>query len=778
MKARRLALAELTRLTSGKLLRLALAAMLLIPTLYAGLYLYANKDPYAKLAEIPAAIVVEDTPTTLANGEKLQAGDEVAKQLVDSKTFDWHEVSRAQAVSGMENEDYDFAIIVPKDFSTKLASATSDHPQQATLELLNNDTNGYIARTISNNVVAQVTKAVATKVSSTAASQMLLGFTEIHTNIAKAADGSAQLVTGLDQLQTGAGDLSNGATALATGQRKLLTGATQLSDGIDSASSGAAQLGSGARQLNDGLATLDSKTAALPAQTRQLADGAAQVAAGNRQLATGATSASSGAAQLQAGAARLHDGATQVAAGAHKVADGNAKVAKAGDLANEAAQQLAYVRNANRDRVIAQLQALAGDQALTADQRQQLETVITAAQGLDDRLNTADGKITQAAGSLDQLASGSEQVATGADKLVSGSQTLTSELGKLSTGTAKLASGATKAAAGADAVSAGASKLATGSAQLHSGIAAAHAGSARLAGGATTLENGLGRLSTGAHQLVDGERSAVTGADKLAAGAKTLGDGAGQALSGATQLRDGLRKGLSQIPNPSQQAREAAAQMIGNPVAVTNDNQAAASNYGAGMAPFFGALSLWIGAYVLFLLVRPLSNRALAAQQPAWRVALSGWMTPALLAVGQSVLVFLLAIKAQGFGVQHPLAMIAFMAFVSMTYVAILHALVSRFGAVGKFLGLVLMVVQLVSAGGTFPWQTLPAPLQALHRVLPMSYAIDGLRHLMYGGRMSLLALDIGVLALFLAAALVVSGLSAHRARIWTPARVKPDLSL
>ena len=68
-----------------------------------------------------------------------------------------------------------------------------------------------------------------------------------------------------------------------------------------------------------------------------------------------------------------------------------------------------------------------------------------------------------------------------------------------------------------------------------------------------------------------------------------------------------------------------------------------------------------------------------------------------------------------------------------MTFVAILHALASRLGAVGKFLGLVFMVVQLVSAGGTFPWQTLPAPLQAVHHVVPMSHAVDGLRRLLYG---------------------------------------------
>jgi putative membrane protein len=84
-------------------------------------------------------------------------------------------------------------------------------------------------------------------------------------------------------------------------------------------------------------------------------------------------------------------------------------------------------------------------------------------------------------------------------------------------------------------------------------------------------------------------------------------------------------------------------------------------------------------------------------------------------------------------------------------------------GSVGQFLGLVLMVVQLVTAGGTFPWQTLPGPLAALHFVLPMSYATDGLRQLMYGGSTATAWTDAGVLALWMLGALLVSLLATAR---------------
>ena len=74
------------------------------------------------------------------------------------------------------------------------------------------------------------------------------------------------------------------------------------------------------------------------------------------------------------------------------------------------------------------------------------------------------------------------------------------------------------------------------------------------------------------------------------------------------------------------------------------------------------------------------------------------------------------------------------MVLVSVTFIAIVHALNAWLGPAGQFLGLALMVVQLVTAGGTFPWQTIPAPLHGVHHVLPMTYAVDGLRQLMYGG--------------------------------------------
>jgi len=101
MTSFRIALGELRRITAGRLPRLAVLALVLIPTLYAGLYLYANHDPYGGLERVPAALVVEDTGSTF-DGKDVDFGRDVADRLLDADAFDWEEVDRATAVAGVD----------------------------------------------------------------------------------------------------------------------------------------------------------------------------------------------------------------------------------------------------------------------------------------------------------------------------------------------------------------------------------------------------------------------------------------------------------------------------------------------------------------------------------------------------------------------------------------------------------------------------------------------------------------------------------------------------
>jgi len=165
--------------------------------------------------------------------------------------------------------------------------------------------------------------------------------------------------------------------------------------------------------------------------------------------------------------------------------------------------------------------------------------------------------------------------------------------------------------------------------------------------------------------------------------------------------------------------------------------------------------------------------------QVALSRALAGRLDPTrVLGIAQVVVAFLVVWLGLGIQVERPVAAIGFLMLVSMTFIAIVHMLVSGSGSIGKFLGLVLMVVQLVSAGGTFPYQTLPGPLRTLHDVLPMSYAVDGMRQTLYGGPNGTQARDVPVLVGFAVAALLLTSLAALRQRVWSVKKLVPELSI
>jgi putative membrane protein len=372
----------------------------------------------------------------------------------------------------------------------------------------------------------------------------------------------------------------------------------------------------------------------------------------------------------------------------------------------------------------------------------------------------------------------------GASKLVDGAATAASGASQLASGTSALSSGAQQVAAGNAKLAAAGDQIAAQASQLAAALpGTAQKIAADLAAAGVpqaTIDQVLARLAPvgAAAQTASGKLHEVTGQiDQLSAGAAQVSSGAQQAASGAAalssgidqlhsgvaSLHDGLADGLAKVPSTDDATRKAQSNAIGNPVSIKTDAVTKATDYGAGLAPFFISLAAWIGIYALFLIVKPLSRRALTAVRRPLRVTLAGWLMPALLGVVQMAALFGIIAVSLGFGVSNPLGTYGFMALVSLTFAAILLALNVWLGSVGQFLGLVLMVVQLVTAGGTFPWQTLPAPLAALHHVLPMSYAVDGIRQLMYGGSGATALNDALVLLCWLLGGVAIAALGAVR---------------
>jgi putative membrane protein len=328
--------------------------------------------------------------------------------------------------------------------------------------------------------------------------------------------------------------------------------------------------------------------------------------------------------------------------------------------------------------------------------------------------------------------------------------------------------------------------------QLADGAEAVSVGAAQLAAGMPALKNavaqasaGADQLHTGAAALATGQQSALDGAGRLAEGAKKVDAGAGQVEAGAVTAADGSRtlateiaKGAGQVPNPDDAQKDSLSHVIADPVAVSNVSQAKVNSYGAGLAPFFMTLALWIGIFMLVQAMRPITQRALASNAPAWKIAVGGWLPFLAVSAVQATLLTLVVDLALGLNPAHPVLMWLFMLAAAMAFSAIIQGVVALLGSPGKLVVLILLVLQLVSSGGTFPWQTTPQPLHVVHEVLPMGYVVTGMRHLIYGADLSMIVPTVlGLLGYTLLGA-AMSTFAVRKHKYWTLKTLKPEIAV
>ena len=64
-------------------------------------------------------------------------------------------------------------------------------------------------------------------------------------------------------------------------------------------------------------------------------------------------------------------------------------------------------------------------------------------------------------------------------------------------------------------------------------------------------------------------------------------------------------------------------------------------------------------------------------------------------------------------------------------FMAIIEFLVITFSDVGKFIALIILVLQLAAAGGTFPIETVTKGFRWIHEYLPMTYTVKLLKEVL-----------------------------------------------
>ncbi|MBK7822260.1 MAG: YhgE/Pip domain-containing protein [Tessaracoccus sp.] len=450
----------------------------------------------------------------------------------------------------------------------------------------------------------------------------------------------------------------------------------------------------------------------------------------------GMQKAADGAARLDEGLATAHDGSSALVSGLHTLRSGAAKLSEgAGQVADGTAQLADVV-----------------DPVLSAA-AERLPEAQKKVQDAADRAADLTAAVADDAARLDDVSS---SLSDDLDALLADHPELADDpvVARLSTHAAKLgaftSSAAEKAAKVAD-------DVAAADTRLHSlGDLSAKATSAKEK--VDALRDGAAKVSDGAATLRDGIAEAAEGGD-------ALDDGLAQLSEGAHTLATELAAGAARIPVLTAAEQDDAVTVMSAPVDVTMQVDNPAHVNGRGLAPMFFSIALWMFGISAFFLLRPITGRVLAARGSDLRIGLTAWGTLAATSVVASWIMLAVAWIGLGIAPVHPWLLIALTTLVALAFSAIAHLLRTWLGLVATAGMLLLLILQLTAAGGTYPPEMLPPFFASLGRFMPMRYSIEAFRIAISGGLMSRFVLDVALLALVLLSSVVLLLVVVHRRR-------------
>lgn len=337
---------------SNPIVTIVLIALIILPSLYALLNIQACWDPYENTGEVEFAIANLDKGASF-EGEKINIGNELVKDLKDNDKFKWTFVTEDELRDGVYKGEYYAGIIIPKNMSKNILSITGDNPKQAKLEYIVNMKENPVGAKLTDsgsNAVYNSLNAKIIKIINLAAYGKLgelqeglsSGANQLSSGGSQLASGAAQVSSGADQVSSGADQVKNGSSAVKDSASKVQKGADDVNSGADAVKQGAESVKNGASQVEQGSEEIQSAVdpSLIPeGPVKEYVEGSVKLANGSGEVASGASKLADGSVELAEGSSKLANGSSAVAGGASQLADGSVELAE-GSLALAAGSQL------------------------------------------------------------------------------------------------------------------------------------------------------------------------------------------------------------------------------------------------------------------------------------------------------------------------------------------------------------------------------------------------------------------------------------------------------
>ena len=739
--------AEWKNIAKSTWLKIVLCAIMIIPMIYACVFLGSMWDPYGQTDQLPVAVVNKDKEVEY-NGSTMDIGKQLSDKLSKNDSMDFNIVSSTKAQKGLKDGKYYMVITIPENFSKNATTLLDDDPQTMMLTYTTNPQTNYIATKMDDSAMAKVKAEISSTVTKTYSKILFKNVKTLSKGFNTAADGSQKLSDGVATASEGNKTITENLNTLASsalvfndGADSLVKGLSAYTEGVSTAKAGAQQLDNNSATLNNGAAQLKSGSSqllsAVKAAEKQLSDGLNQNA---EQLNT-LTQKNN---EMDESSKQLSQALTQIQAGIddNNLVENNLQAAKKLDSMVSVMTTAIGTMNTNADKLDklaaaekAKAESIQATQPLLAQQLMlqatshatQAQTLRQVASQLINQVNTSDLKQlttllygnaevlknqSTANAKTQELLAGSQQLATANNSAVN------SLVSNLKTVQANM-KGTSNSVGMVGAVS----QIDEGLGTLQSGLKTYTVGVKQVNNGLGTLASNNKTLNSGASQLADGALKISSGSNQLAAGSATLGEG-------LTTIGDGTNTLTSSLKDASKKSNIKSTnktyKQMSTPVDTEKKELTNMPNNGHAMAPYMMSVALYVACMALSLMY-PFGKGMTTTDSPAkFLLAKATVMVP--LSIVQALILYFSLKGFCGFTPARPGLCLAFMLLLSLAFMAFIAFLAIAFGRIGEFIALIFMVFNLGASAGTYPLETAPHWYTVLHPFVPFTYSVNGFR--------------------------------------------------
>ena len=175
------------------------------------------------------------------------------------------------------------------------------------------------------------------------------------------------------------------------------------------------------------------------------------------------------------------------------------------------------------------------------------------------------------------------------------------------------------------------------------------------------------------------------------------------------------------------------ASFMASPVSMETKAVYPIETYGSAMAPFYTVLAIWVGALILVALIHvkvaPVENLKVRP----WQADFGRDITFFLIGQAQTAITVLGDLFYVDIQCPHPFLFWLASAASSFVFTLLIYSLTVAMGNVGEAVAVIVMVIQVAGAGGTFPIEVLPEVYQMIYKFLPFTYCMNALRECVGG---------------------------------------------